>query len=91
MLNLEFASEIIQRTLHPIDLYRIIKELQDTGDFDKVLEDNDVSEKYRHLKVMNEKISETVIPLLFQLINFLEFTPYKPEFLPKGNLWQNDP
>lgn len=28
---------------------------------------------------MNEEMSETVIPLLFQLINFLGFTPYKPD------------
>jgi len=79
MLNLEFASEITQRTLHPVDLYKNINELQDKGDFDKVLEDNDISEKYRNLKVMDEEMSETVIPLLFQLINFLGFTPYKPD------------
>lgn len=79
LLNLEFASEITQRTLHPVDLYKKIKELQDKGDIEKVLEDNDISEKYRDLKVMNEEMSETVIPLLFQLINFLGFTPYKPD------------
>lgn len=79
MLNLEFASEITQRTLHPVDLYKKIKELQDKGDIEKVLEDNDISEKYRDLKVMNKQMSETVIPLLFQLINFLGFTPYKPD------------
>ncbi len=79
MLNLEFASEITQRTLHPVDLYKKIKELQDSGDIEKVLEDNDISEKYRDLKVMNKQMSETVIPLLFQLINFLGFTPYKPD------------
>lgn len=79
MLNLEFASEITQRTLHPIDLYRKIKELQDKDESEKVLEDNDISEKYQDLKVMNEEMSETIIPLLFQLINFLGFTPYKPD------------
>lgn len=79
MLNLEFASEITQRTLHPIELYKNIKELQDNGCFDRVLEDNDISEKSRNLKVMNEEMSETVIPLIFQLINFIGFTPYKPD------------
>lgn len=79
MLNLEFASEITQRTLHPVDLYKQIKELQDKGDIEKILEDNDISEKYSDLKVMNVGMSETVIPLLFQLINFLGFTPYKPD------------
>lgn len=74
MLNLEFASEITQRTLHPVDLYKKIKELQDCGDIEKVLEDNDISEKYRDLKVMNKQMSETVIPLLFQLINFLAYS-----------------
>ncbi|MCK1195245.1 DEAD/DEAH box helicase family protein [Streptococcus uberis] len=78
-LNLEFVSEITQRTLHPIDLYKKIKELQDKDDIEKVLKDNDISEKYSDLKIINEEMSETVIPLLFQLINFLGFTPYKPD------------
>ncbi len=78
-LNLEFVSEITQRTLHPIDLYGRIRELQAGGNVDEVLEDNDIADKYRNLQVLNENMSETAIPLLFQLINFLGFTPYKPD------------
>lgn len=78
-LNLDFVSEITQRTIHPIDLYREIEKLQTDGDIEAVLEDYDISDNYRDQKVLNEEMSETVIPLLFQLINFLGFTPYKPD------------
>ena len=78
-LNLEFVSEITQRTLHPIDLYDNIKKLQANDQNGKVFEDNDIAEKYFNLRILNKDMSETVIPLLFQLINFLGFTPYKPD------------
>lgn len=78
-LNLEFIGEITQRTLHPIDLYSKIQKLQENGQNEKVIEDNDISEKYQNLKIFNQDMSNTVIPLLFQLINFFGFTPYKPD------------
>lgn len=78
-LNLDFVSEITQRTLHPIDLYGKIRNLQNEGRNEMVLEDNDMGEKYRDLKILNDEISDTAILLLFKLINFLGFTPYKPD------------
>lgn len=79
LLNLAFVSEITQRTIHPIDLYYNIHKLQMNNQNEQVLEDNDISEKYLDIKILNSNMSETVIPLLFQLINFLGFTPYKPD------------
>ncbi|EDP69028.1 helicase domain/SNF2 family domain protein [Carnobacterium sp. AT7] len=78
-LNLDFVNEITQRTIHPIDLYTNIHRLQEDNQNEQVLEDNDISEKYLDLKIINSGVSETVIPLLFQLINFLGFPPYKPD------------
>lgn len=78
-LNLDFVSEITQRTIHPIDLYSNIHKLQEENQNEQVFEDNDISEKYLDSKILNSNMSETVIPLLFQLINFLGFTPYKPD------------
>lgn len=78
-LNLDFVSELTQRTLHPIDLYTKIYNLQSKGNNEVVLEDNDIDDKYRDLPIFNNDMSSTAIPLLFQLINFLGFTPYKPD------------
>lgn len=78
-LNLNLTSEITQRTLHPIDLYRKIHELQNKGMIETVLENNDIDKKNADLQILNADMSETVIPLLFQLINFLGFVPYKPD------------
>lgn len=78
-LNLNFVSEITQRTLHPIDLYKKIDIMQKEKNFTAVLEDNDISSKYSHLNLINENESDTVFPLIFQLINFLGFTPYKSD------------
>lgn len=78
-LNLDFVSQITQRTKHPIDLYKEVKELQKNNLNEIVLENNDISEKYSEMKLFNQEMSNTVIPLLFQLINLLGFTPYKPD------------
>lgn len=78
-LNLNFVSEITQRTLHPIDLYKKINTMQNQGENEKVIEDNNIADKHHHLKVFNDDMSDTFIPLLFQLINFIGFTPYKPD------------
>lgn len=78
-LNLDFASEITQRTLHPIDLYAAIHNLQNEGQKEKVLEDNDINEKFKDVDLFNQNMSDTLIPLIYQLINFLGFTPYKPD------------
>lgn len=77
-LNLDFVSELTQRTQHPIDLFASIKELQ-KKDIRKVVEDNDIRPKYGNQRIFKDEMSETLIPLIFQLINFLGFVPYKPE------------
>lgn len=78
-LNLDFATEITQRTLHPIDLYKKINKLQDEATLDNLPEDFDVDPKYSKMKILDSNVSNTVIPLLFKLINFLGFVPYKPD------------
>lgn len=78
-LNLDFISEITQRTMHPIDLYRNIRDLQADGHIEQVLEDNDISDSQRHGSILNNDMADTAIPLLYQLINCLGFTPYKPD------------
>lgn len=78
-LNLNFASEITQRTSHPIDLYKKIKLDQENGNVQQILTNNNISDKYRSIKLFNDDISNDMITLLFQLINFIGFVPYKPD------------
>lgn len=78
-LNLDFVSELTQRTEHPIDLYKKIKKMQDGGKYEQVAEDNNVSEKYARMNLFDDTIAKTVIPLLYQLTNFIGFAPYKPD------------
>lgn len=78
-LNLNFASEITQRTSHPIDLYKKIKINQENGNVQQILTNNNISDKYRSIKLFNDDISNDMITLLFQLINFIGFVPYKPD------------
>lgn len=78
-LNLNFASEITQRTSHPIDLYKKIKIDQENGNVQQILTNNNISDKYRSIKLFNDDISNDMITLLFQLINFIGFVPYKPD------------
>lgn len=78
-LNLDLASEFTQRTVHPIDLYKNVTNMQIQGMMEQVLEQNDISEKYKDLNIFNRQMSTTIIPLIFQLIHFIGFTPYKPE------------
>ena len=78
-LNLNFASEITQRTSHPIDLYKKIKLDQENGNVQQILTNNNISDKYRSIKLFNDDISNYMITLLFQLINFIGFVPYKPD------------
>lgn len=78
-LNLDFVSELTQRTVHPIDLYKKIKEMQDSGKYEQAAEDNNVSEKYARINLFDNTVAKTVIPLLYQLTNFIGFAPYKPD------------
>ncbi|PTJ59028.1 helicase [Mammaliicoccus sciuri] len=78
-LNLDLFSEITQRTTHPIDLYNNIDNLQKKNMYHRVIDYYNLDEKFKNSKISNMEKSESVIPLIFQLINFLGFTPYKPE------------
>lgn len=78
-LNLDLASELTQRTQHPIDLFSTIKKAQLEESNSDIFELVGISEKYRNLKLFNEKMSTTLVPLIYQLINFLGFAPYKPD------------
>lgn len=79
-LNLDFAGEITQRTQHPIDLFNTVDMLINNGQSERVIENYAIDEKYTHEKIFDKnKNSGAVIPTLYQLINFLGFTPYKPD------------
>lgn len=79
-LNLDFAGEITQRTQHPIDLFNTVDMLINDGQSERVIENYAIDKKYTHEKIFDKnKNSGTVIPTLYQLINFLGFTPYKPD------------
>lgn len=79
-LNLEFASQITQRTKHPIDLFKEIDRLQKEGQQQVVLEENDISENLSSEYLFdNSQRSESVISSIYKIINFLGFAPYKPD------------
>ncbi|MEB6339914.1 SNF2-related protein [Mammaliicoccus sciuri] len=78
-INLDFVSQITQRTLHPIDLYKKIQSMQKNGQHEKVIEFNNLSNKHLESKILKEDKSSTVISMLFQLINLIGFTPYKTD------------
>lgn len=77
-LNLNIVGELTQRTSHPLDLYKAIYKDQLSG--------TNISEKYG-LSIMsnnetifvNEDKNLNIIPILFKVINFLGFAPYKPD------------
>lgn len=65
--------------MHPIDLYRNVLNLQSNGLYEKVQDKLNIELRYSSIKVFKEEVSTTVIPLLFQVINFLGFVPYRSE------------
>jgi len=78
LLNLDLASDLTQRTSHPLDLYKKIAEEKKDG--------IDISEKYGFSnRFDNESIflaeeeKLSVIPAIFKAISFLGFAPYKPD------------
>lgn len=79
-LNLDFASQITQRTKHPLDLFKEIKELQDSGNAQTALERNDVSDDLSSEKLFDDsQEAMSVISSIYKIINFLGFSPYKPD------------
>lgn len=78
LLNLELASELTQRTSHPLDLYKKIAEEKKSGI--ALSEKYGFSNKFENESIflaVEEKLS--VIPAIFKAINFLGFAPYKPD------------
>lgn len=78
LLNLDLASELTQRTSHPLDLYRKIAEEKKSGI--ALSEKYGFSNKFENESIflaVEEKLS--VIPAIFKAINFLGFAPYKPD------------
>lgn len=77
-LNLNLVSDITQRTLHPIDLYKKILNAQ-TNNSNSIGDEFNISKKYMNESIFVKGNSATLITLLFQLINFIGFVPYKPD------------
>lgn len=79
-LNLDFAGEITQRTLHPIDLFTKINQMVRSGQGNKVVEDYSLNQDYANVDIFSNSQNDlTVIPALYKIINFIGFTPYKPD------------
>lgn len=77
-LNIDLAVDITQRTMHPIDIFDIL--------FNGDLREEELEERFnisKHLLEENifnyESKNFSVIPLVFKIINFLGFVPYRPE------------
>lgn len=78
LLNLDLASELTQRTSHPLDLYKKIAEEKKDGI--DLSEKHGFSNRFDNESIFlaeEEKLS--VIPAIFKAINFLGFAPYKPD------------
>lgn len=79
-LNLELVGNITQRTSHPLDLFKYIYIAQKNGELQILKDKLDFDENYSNEIIFNNKYEEmSVIPSVFSLINFLGFTPYKPD------------
>lgn len=79
-IDLELVGEITQRTAHPLDIFQEALDNQTEGNFSWLVEKWAVHESYEGrplYKVQGAK--ETIIPLIFKIINVLGFTPYRPD------------
>lgn len=72
-LNLNVAAEVTQQTLHPIDLFASVFFGKGKPEALDSLDDERVS------VLFDEKRTETLIPSIFQIINFLGFVPYRSD------------
>jgi ERCC4-related helicase len=73
LLNIDTVADLTQHTSHPLDVYK--KELETPGYY---IEHFGLPDQYQGKLFLNTKLN-SVIPNVFQIINFLGFTPYRPE------------
>ena len=79
-LNIDLISEITQRTSHPLDFIKAISDLQMAGHFESVIAKYNLSEAYNNIEIKLDDMKEkSIVPAVFKIINFLGFTPYKPD------------
>ncbi|MEY8461632.1 SNF2-related protein [Eggerthellaceae bacterium 24-137] len=72
-LNLDIALEITQQTMHPFDLFAPVF----AGKAKPAALDS-IDDSAAHM-LFGEKRSQSLIPSVFQIINFLGFVPYRPD------------
>lgn len=72
-LNLSVAAEITQQTLHPIDLLNPVFFGKGRPEALDSIDDSQAA------LLFGETRSETLIPSIFQIINFLGFVPYRSD------------
>lgn len=72
-LNLDVACEVTQQTMHPIDLYGPTFRGEGKADALDSLDEDQVG------ILFNDKRSNSLIPSVFQLVNFLGFVPYRTD------------
>lgn len=72
-LNLGLSLDVTQQTLHPLDLYGpVFRGEQKPAALDAI--DDDAA-----YELFSQEPTNSLIPSIFQIINFLGFTPYRPD------------
>lgn len=80
LLNLDLTENLTQRTVHPLDLYRDINSLQQQGHDDLLMDKYDIDDPSKTIKLRETEAGDvTVILAVFRIINFLGFSPYRPQ------------
>lgn len=72
-LNLSIAADVTQQTLHPIDLLGPVYRGEGKPTALDAIDDEEAS------MLFGDTRSNTVIPSIFQIINFLGFAPYRAD------------
>lgn len=78
-LNLELAGKLTQRTEHPLDLFKKIRSAQKNGNATFLENRFSLSGESNSPIMLTELKTQTIIPAIFKIINFLGFAPYKPD------------
>ncbi len=72
-LNLSFALDVTQQTMHPLDLFAPVFKGETKPTALDAFDDDAAC------MLFGEGRSESLIPSVFQIINFLGFIPYRPD------------
>ncbi|GAA6237397.1 DEAD/DEAH box helicase family protein [Apilactobacillus micheneri] len=84
-LNLDLSGDITQRSCHPIDIYKSIFLTNNNCVNENLIDYYNIDPKFHGSNILfNENKDTGLITKIFKIINFLGFTPYKPETYKKN-------